>query len=136
MEAKVITIANRLNRKDSVTGLDVWYTTKMSNISYSKEKVTTVNGTQVSMGESYNILIPFTEKYMSYDDWKSTDNRDSYYTISQGDFIFLANVLEDIQTNNIIQLKNKYEPFVCEVRSVIEVPRRNGATIQLKVSGV
>lgn len=136
MEAKVITIANRLNRKDSVTGLDVWYTTKMSNISYSKEKVTTVNGTQVSMSESYNILIPFTEKYMSYDDWKSTDNRDSYYTISQGDFIFLVDVLEDIQTNNIIQLKNKYEPFVCEVRSVIEVPRRNGATIQLKVSGV
>ena len=53
MEAKVITIANRLNRKDSVTGLDVWYTTKMSNISYSKEKVTTVNGTQVSMGDSF-----------------------------------------------------------------------------------
>lgn len=136
MEAEVITIANRLNRTDSVTGLDVWYATKISNIPYSKEKVTTVNGTQVSMGESFNILIPFTGKYMAYNDWKNADNRDNYYTISQGDFIFLTDVKEDIQSNNIIQIKNKYEPMVCEVRSVIEVPQRNGASIQLKVSGV
>ena len=59
MEAKVITIANRLNRTDSVTGLDVWYKTELHNITYSKERVTDVNGTQVSGGEVFTILIPF-----------------------------------------------------------------------------
>ena len=136
MEAQLITIANRLNRTDSITGLDVWYKFQLKNIQYSKERVTTVNGTQVSMGESFNILLPFTSKYIPYLQWKDLSNKDDYYTLSQGDYIFLTEITEDIQPNTIMQIKNKYKGYVCEVRSIIEVPERNGVTIQLKVSGV
>lgn len=136
MEAKVITIANRLNRTDSVTGLDVWYKTELHDIIYSKERVTDVNGTQVSVGEVFTILIPFDKYYKSYIEWKKLADKDSFYTLSQGDYIFLTQVEEDIQPNNIMTLKNSYKPLVCEVRSIIEVSQKHGATIRLKVSGV
>lgn len=136
MEAKVITIANRLNRTDSVTGLDVWYKTELHDITYSKERVTDVNGTQVSVGEVFTILIPFDKYYKSYIEWKKLANKDGFYTLSQGDYIFLTQVKEDIQPNNIMTLKNSYKPLVCEVRSIIEVSHKHGATIRLKVSGV
>lgn len=136
MEAKVITIANRLNRTDSVTGLDVWYKTELHNIPYSKERVTDVNGTQVSVGEVFTILIPFDKYYKSYIEWKKLANKDDFYTLSQGDYIFLTSVAEDIQPNNIMTLKNSYKSLVCEVRSIIEVSQKHGATIRLKVSGI
>lgn len=136
MDAQVITIANRLARADSVTGLDVWYKTLIHDIPYMKERVTNVNGSQVSMGEAFTILIPFDDKYRPYDEWKRLDNKDSYYTLSQGDYIFLKEINEDFLPNSIIQLKNKHKGSVCEVRSIIEVPKRYGATIRLKVSGV
>ena len=136
MEAKVITIANRLNRTDSVTGLDVWYKTELHNITYSKERVTDVNGTQVSVGEVFTILIPFDKYYKPYIGWTKLADKDGFYTLSQGDYIFLTQVEEDIQPNNIMTLKNSYKPLVCEVRSIIEVSHKHGATIRLKVSGV
>lgn len=136
MDAQVITIANRLARADSVTGLDVWYKTLIHDIPYMKERVTNVNGSQVSMGEAFTILIPFDDKYRPYDEWKKLDNKDSYYTLSQGDYIFLTEISDDFLPNTIIQLKNNHKGMVCEVRSIIEVPKRCGATIRLKVSGV
>ena len=132
MEAKAITIANRLNRIDSVTGLDVWYKTELHNITYSKERVTDVNGTQVSVGEVFTILIPFAKYYKPYIEWNKLADKDGFYTLSQGDYIFLTQVEEDIQPNNIMTLKNSYKPLVCEVRSIIEVSHKHGATIDRK----
>jgi hypothetical protein len=37
MDAQIITIANKLARKDSVTGMDVWYKTKILDVPYSVE---------------------------------------------------------------------------------------------------
>lgn len=136
MEAETITIANRLAKSDSITGLDVWYKCILHNIPYMTERITDVNGSQVSMGESFTILIPFDEKYKPYKEWKNLEDKDAYYTLSQGDYIFLDEISDDFLPNTIIQLKNKHKGFVCEVRSIIEVPHRYGATIRLKVSGV
>lgn len=136
MDAQVITIANRLAKSDSITGLDVWYKCFLHDIKYSIERVTDVNGSQVSMGQAFTILIPFDDKYKSYDEWRNLENKDSYYTLSQGDYIFLKEISEDFLPNSIIQLKNKHKGMACEVRSIIEVPKRYGATIRLKVSGV
>lgn len=136
MKADIITIANRLNRVDSITGLDAWYKSFLSNVDYSKEKISNINGTQVSVGESFNILIPFTGRYVPYLKWKDMEDKDNYYTLSQGDFIFLLKIDDEILPDNIMQIRNKYRSYVCEVRSILEVDRKNGTTIQLKVSGV
>lgn len=135
MKADQIIIANKLKRTDSITGLDVWYSTILNNIDYSITKVTVPLGTSISMGQEFTVLIPFTGKYRKYRDWKDLD-RNKFFTLSQGDFIFLDNIDENIDANNIVQLKNRYSDICCEVRSVTEVENHFGATIQLKVSGI
>lgn len=137
MNAKVITIANKLAKKDSVTGLDVWYKTKLENIPYSIERVTTVTGTIVSVGQTVNILIPFSDKYIRYRDWAKNTEKDKFYTVSQGDYIFLNIDLEDeITANNVTKIKEKYSPDVCKVSSVIEVEEKYGVKYQLKVVAI
>lgn len=132
-----ITILNKLKRQDSVTGLDVWYKTIFEDIKYSQTKVTTVVGTEVSMGQQFTILIPFTGKYVPYNEWKNSSNKDNTFTVSQGDYIFLGIGLEEeVTPNNVLKLKNQYEPQVCEVRSIEEVPQKYGVKVQLRISGV
>lgn len=128
-----ITICNKLNHKDSVTGLDVWYKTVLENIKYKKDKVTSVVGTDVSMGNSFTILIPFSDKYLPYSEWKDS-NRDTHYTMSQGDYIFFTDLQEEVTPSNVTELKSQY--VCCEVRSVEEVVKKYGVKIQLRVSGV
>lgn len=135
----IITICNKLKRQDSVTGLDVWYKTVLGKVKYKQTKVTSVVGTDVSMGQSYTILIPFDEKYMPYEEWKSATNKETRYTMSQGDYIFFRNLTEEVTPNNIVKLKTKYEPNVCQVRSIEEIPidsQKYGIKIQLRVGGV
>ena len=85
-----ITILNRLKKKDSTTGLDVWYKTILNDIKYKQDKVTSVVGTEVSMGEEYVILIPFSNNYVPYHEWKNSADKDNTYTMSQGDYIYLG----------------------------------------------
>lgn len=136
MEAKTITILNRLNRKDSNTGMDVWYSHKIHNVQYSIQEVTTVVGTTVSMGQSYVILIPFTDLYAPYTKWKDMIDKDSYFTMNQGDYIILDDIDDIITPNNVQQIRQQYATKSCEVRTIIEVPRKLTTNIQLKVSGI
>lgn len=132
-----ITILNKLRHQDSTTGLDVWYKTILKGIKYANTKVTTVVGTDVSMGQQITVLIPFTGKYLPYNDWKNSSKKDRTFTMHQGDYIILGSELsEEITPNNVMKVKNKYEPNVCEVRSIEEVPKKYGIKIQLRISGV
>lgn len=135
MKVNKITIVNRLKRTDSITGMDVLYNTILTDIDYHISKVTVANGTSISMGQEFIILIPFTNKYLPYPKWIKSD-RTSYFTMSQGDYIFIGEVDEDITLSNIVQLKNKYSGMCCEVRSVTEAENKLGTKVQLKVSGV
>lgn len=135
-----ITILNRLKKKDSTTGLDVWYKTILNDIKYKQDKVTSVVGTEVSMGEEYVILIPFSNNYVPYHEWKNSADKDNTYTMSQGDYIYLGiGLQEEVNASNVVKIKTQYEPNVCEVRSIEEVPmdsKKYGIKIQLRVGGV
>ena len=54
-----ITLLNKLKRKDSTTGLDVWFKTIIKHCVYKKYKISNVSNTVISMGEEYTILIVF-----------------------------------------------------------------------------
>ena len=137
MDAKVITILNKLPKKDSVTGLDVWYKTKLYNIPYSIERVANIVGTTVSVGQTYNILIPFDERFLHYRDWVKSNNRESFFTMSQGDYIFIDTDLEeDVTASNVVKLKEQYSQCCCKVSSITEVPKKYNVNYQLKVVGV
>lgn len=131
-----ITLLNRLKRKDSVTNTDVWYKTKIQNCVYKKDRITTVNGTVVSMGQAFTVLIPFTGNYLPYKDWKKLEYKTGFYTLSEQDVIILDDVVEEVTPQNITQIKNDYEPNTCEIRSIEQVNQVFSVQFEFRVSGV
>ena len=131
-----ITLLNKLKRKDSVTNTDVWYKTKIQNCVYKKDRITTVNGTGVSMGQAFTILIPFTGNYLPYKDWKKLEDKTGFYTLSEQDVIILDDVVEEVTPQNITQIKNDYEPNTCEIRSIEQVNQVFSVQFEFRVSGV
>lgn len=131
-----ITLLNKLKRKDSITGLDVWYKTIINDCVYKKDKVSDVSGNTVSMGQQFTVLIPFTGKYLPYKEWKTLDDKSGYYTMSNQDVIILDEVLEEITANNITDIKNAYEPNTCEIRSIEQVEQEPSVRYEFRVGGV
>lgn len=131
-----ITLVNKLKRKDSITKLDVWYKTVINNCAYNTNKVQNISGNVVSVGQTFTILIPFTNKYLPYDKWKKSDNISNLFTLSVGDYIFLENISnENITPENIQNIRNNYEPNVCEIKSIMEVEKFNQTLFQFKIEG-
>lgn len=134
MKTKTITILNKLSRKDSQTGLDVWYKYTLNDIIYKQDINRTTEGINVNIGNYFTILIPFNSNYKCYDDWKSSL---SGYTFSQGDIIVLDDIGDEIvNPNTIASLKQKYKGRICEIRAITEVPNKFGVNIQFRIEGV
>lgn len=131
-----ITLLNKLKRKDSVTGLDIWYKTIIKECVYKKERVSDVSGNIVSMGQQFTILIPFTKKYLPYNEWKNLEDKKGYYTLSNQDVIILDEVQEEVDVKNIIDIKNSYEPNTCEIRSIEQVESKFSSKYEFRVGGV
>ena len=131
-----ITLLNRLQKKDSVTNLDIWYKTVINDCEYKKERITDMNGTTVAMGAQFTILIPFTGKYLPYREWKKLDDKTGYYTLSTKDVIVLGDVKEDVNPSNIISIKNDYSPDACDIQSIEQVEQRFSANYEFRVGGI
>ena len=131
-----ITLLNRLKRKDSLTNTDVWYKTVIQNCTYKKDRITGVDGKVVSMGQQFTLLIPFTGKYVTYNEWKKLEDKTGFFTLSNQDVIILEDVVEDVTDKNITQVKQDHEPNTCEVRSIEQVIKRNGVNFEFRVGGV
>lgn len=131
-----VTLLNKLKRKDSVTNTDVWYKTILQDCVYKKDKISNINGTIVSMGQQFTILIPFTGKYTPYKDWKNLEDKSGYYTLSNQDIIILDEVTEEVTANNITEIKNAYEPNTCEIRSIEQVEQKLSIKYEFRVGGV
>ena len=131
-----ITLLNRLKRKDSVTGKDVWYKTYIENCVFKKERISEMNGNIVSMGQQFTILIPFTEKFLPYKQWKNLEDKTGYYTLSNQDIIIIGIVTEDVTPDNVVSVKSDYEPNTCEIRSIEQVEKKLSVTYEFRVGGV
>ena len=126
----MITLANKLSRTESSTGLDVWYKTEL-DAQHKTDRVQSIIGSDVSVGQSHIVLIPFSDKYRKFKDWSDKDNT---YTLRVGDIIFFDTFDDEITPSNISELKSQYEH--CVVKSIEEAEQKCGATIQFKVGGV
>lgn len=131
-----ITLLNKLKRKDSITNLDIWYKTVIQNCVYKKDKISNVTGSIVSMGQEFTILIPFTGKYIPYNEWKKLEDKTGLYTLSPQDIIIFGEITEEVTDKNIVQIKNNYEPNTCEIRSIEQVEKKLTVNFEFRVSGV
>ena len=131
-----ITLLNKLKRKDSVTGKDIWYKSIIEHCTFTKKRVSQMNGTVVSMGEEFTVLIPFTDKFLPYKEWKVKEDKKEYYTISREERIIIGIVTEDVTPDNVINIKSDYEPNTCEIRSIEQVEKKLSVTYEFRVGGV
>lgn len=130
-----VTILNKLKKTDSSGNLDEWYKTVVEDAGWYSRVERTVTNNSVSIGSYISCYIPFHEDYLPYSEWKLSDYREEYFTMSTGDYLVLGEVEEDITPSNIVATMQKYEPNVCVVKHCTESPMRFGATIQLMVEG-
>jgi hypothetical protein len=130
------TILNKLKRTDSITTKDVWYKTVINNAVWYTDSEREAGSNSVFIGRYVTVLIPFSDNYLPYRDWKKPGNPDGHYTMSIGDYIVKGIVDDDITAENIVKTLQGYGEDVCLVKYHNEVHDRFGATVQLKVQGV
>lgn len=133
-----VTILNRLRRADGTAGVDVWYKHTLDNVAWYTDSARSAGGSTVFIGTYITILIPFTDEYVKYKDWKllSDEEKAGKFTISASDYIVLGDVTEDINAQNVVATMQEYGDDVCLVRHRKECYDRFGATVQLKIEGV
>ena len=130
-----VSILNKLKRDDGTSGSDEWFVTVVDNVAWYRNSDRTVSASGVYLGEYKTILIPFNKAYLSYDEWKN--NTEGHFTVSEGDYIVLGEVTEDITAKNVVSVMKKLDKSkVCLVKSVIPREKRFGAKVQVKVEGV
>lgn len=130
-----VSILNKLKRGDGTSGSDEWFVTVVDNVAWYRNSERTVSNSGVYIGEYKTILIPFNTAYLPYDEWKN--NTEGHFTVSEGDYIVLGEVTEDITAKNVVSVMKKLDKSkVCLVKSVIPREKRFGAKVQVKVEGV
>lgn len=110
---ETITLLNKLDAKDSETGLDVWKSTVLRNCAWSEKAVRSVQNNVVSLGRTIIVRIPASPDFHPYIEWK-TDMEG--FTLSTGDCIIRGEVAETVTSDNVKQVLADREGFV--VKSV------------------
>lgn len=115
LSQKTVTILNKLKRVDSATNSDEWVKHSLQNCVWIDIDESSANGTDVSSSNKIQVHIPSNQmlEYKQYDDWKS-DTSNSF-TISQGDYLIVGEVDENITSMNITKVLSGYQK-VCKVR--------------------
>ena len=131
-----VTIVNKFQHKDNGTKKDILYKTVLKNVTFYKNADNLTSTTHNGVVEDYTFLLPFNDSFISYDKWIKKENKDGWYTMSIGDFIFVGELADDVTADNIQALRNANKSKCCEVTFFTCADRRFGNLIQLKVKGV
>lgn len=127
-----ITILNKKDKKDLTTKKDIWKKTVLNNVAVYKNSDRGVYLNNIVISEYYLVLIPFNDNFKEYSIWKKDMKG---YSISNGDYIVIGDINETIDSDNIVSVLSNY-PNKCVVKHFEILPKRFGASVQLKIEGV
>ena len=130
-----ITLLNRVSGKDTLDHLDAWYKSKLTNVEWTTETVSTINRTDIEIGEKYIVLLPFDKRYVEYNDYISAD-KTSHYTVSVDDYVVLGDLEEEITSDNVVDVVSKSKCRVVRVKSYRTAEEKHGIKVQVKIEGV
>lgn len=109
-----ITILNRLKGSDSPDKLDKWHKTILKNCFFTNKQSDSGTKGLVSSGVKYICRVYKNKDYYAYNEWKINQKG---FTFSLDDYIFLGAIEEEnINTNNIVHLVNKYKPDAFQIK--------------------
>lgn len=122
-----VTLLNRLDAKDSALNQDAYYKTVLHDCMWNDSSTRTVgsDGT-VSLSTTHQVQIPEMEYYLPYREWKKPENRDTHFTVKEGDYVILGEVTEDVTPSNYRSVVKSYEPQAFQVQSFQDCTFGNG----------
>lgn len=133
---KTLTILNKLKASDTLSKQDLWFKHVIHDGAWYITNESSVSGTTVNMASKITVLIPYSELYLPYKDWKVDTNQLNHFTMSNGDYIVNGILDEEVNSQTITKILLKYEPNVCSVKSINELPKRGIGNVMLKIEGV
>jgi hypothetical protein len=137
MYDKQITILSKLKKADSGVGAtsDTWKKTVLTGCEYRKMSHTIFNGSTVSIGQEFVVLIPFGKGYLPYNTWKTNTN--AGFSINEDDYIILADTVTETPTSETISaIAQKYKSNCCKVKFILVADGNSKAMVQIQVKGV
>lgn len=124
---QTLTVINKLDARDAGIAADAYYKTELQGV-WSAKSVRTVLGTgDVAVATTVNMQFADTSNYMPYREWSKAANRDSMWTLREGDHVVRGVVTEDIGTATA--LKNAiaaHEPDAVQVKAIQDKTRETG----------
>ena len=112
---ETITLLNKLDAKDSETGLDVWKPTVLHDCAWSEKAVRSLQGNVVNVGRSIIVRIPASPDFHPYSEWK--DGMDGF-TLSTGDCIVRGEISEEVTADNVKTVLASHNGFVVKSAKV------------------
>lgn len=124
---QTITVINKLDAKDAALTADAYYKTVVSGV-WSAKSVRTVLGTgDVAVATTVNMQFADTSNYLPYREWSKAANRESMWTLREGDYVVRGEVTEDISTATALKkAMAAHEPDAVQVQSVQDKTRDVG----------
>lgn len=112
---ETITLLNKLDAKDSTSGMDEWKSTVLHDCAWSETSVRSVQGNVVSVGRSIVVRIPASPDFRPYGEWK--DGMDGF-TLSEGDCIVRGEISEEVTADNVKTILSEHDGFVVKSAKV------------------
>lgn len=112
---ETITLLNKLDAKDSTSGMDGWKSTVLDNCAWSEKSVRSVQSNVVSVGRSIIVRIPASPDFHPYSEWK--DVMDGF-TLSTGDCIVRGEISEKVTADNVKSVIAAHDGFVVKSAKV------------------
>lgn len=112
---ETITLLNKLDAKDSTSGMDEWKSTVLHDCAWSEKAVRSVQGNVVSVGRSIIVRIPASPEFHTYSEWK---NGMDGFTLSEGDCIVRGEISEEVTVDNVKTVLASHNGFVVKSAKV------------------
>lgn len=124
---QTLTIINKLDAKDAGIAADAYCKTELQGV-WSAKSVRTVLGTgDVIVATTVNMQFADTSHYMPYREWSKAANRDSMWTLREGDHVVRGEVTEDIGTATALKKAiAAHEPDAVQVKAIQDKTRETG----------
>lgn len=124
---QTITVINKLDAKDAALTADAYYKTELRGV-WSAKSVRTVLGTgDVAVATTVIMQFADTSNYLPYREWSKAANRESMWTLREGDHVVRGEVTEDISTATALKkAMAAHEPDAVQVQSVQDKTRETG----------
>lgn len=124
---QTITVINKLDAKDAAIAADAYYKTVVRGV-WSAKSLRTVLGTgDVIVAATVNMQFADASHYMPYSEWSKASNRDSMWTLREGDYVVRGIVAEDVSTATALKkAMAAHEPDAVQVKAIQDKTRETG----------